>query len=147
MSVPFPFTAVAVGGAEGPFSGTMIDSTTATEETSVLSEEWKDLGPADLAPGKHRGVKLSAEEFVLIANVEGEYHAIDDWCNHAGCMLSSGDLEGDLILCPCHYAEFSVKTGVLESLPRICDDQTRYELRVEGGRIQGKRLPEPEPSF
>jgi 3-phenylpropionate/trans-cinnamate dioxygenase ferredoxin component len=109
------------------------------------NQEWKDLGPADLAPGQHRGIKLGPEEFVLLTNLEGTYHAIDDWCNHAGCLLSKGPLEGELIVCPCHYAEFNVKSGELASLPRICEDQARYELRIEDGKVMGKRLPEPEP--
>ncbi len=110
-----------------------------------MSEEWKDLGPADLAPGEHRGVKLGREEFVLVANLGGEYWAIDDWCNHAGCLLSHSRVEGETILCHCHYAEFHLKTGALLTEPRICEDQARYELRVENGRLYGRRLPEPEP--
>lgn len=111
-----------------------------------MSDEWKDLGAADLEPGKHRGVKLGPQEFVLVSNVDGTYYAIDDWCNHAGCLLSRSKVEGDMILCHCHYAEFNVKTGQLLTMPRICEDQTRYELKIENGRVLGKRLPDPEPS-
>jgi 3-phenylpropionate/trans-cinnamate dioxygenase ferredoxin component len=112
-----------------------------------MSEAWKDLGPADIAPGAHRGVQLGPEEFVLLVNLDGVYHAIDDWCNHAGCLLSQGPLEGENIVCHCHYAEFNVKTGSLITQPRICEDQARYELRIENERVLGLRLPEPASRF
>ncbi len=111
------------------------------------TKEWRNLGPANLSPGEHRGLKVDREEFVLLTNVDGVYYAIDDWCNHAGCLLSRSEVEGEAILCHCHYAEFNVKSGELISLPRICDDQTRYELRIENGTVFGKRLPDPESKF
>lgn len=109
-------------------------------------DAWKDLGPADLAPGQHRGIKISNNEFVLLSNIDGQYYAIDDWCNHAGCLLSRGPLEGEIIVCHCHYAEFNAKTGALISVPRICEDQARYEVRIENGRVYGRRLPAPTPT-
>ena len=111
-----------------------------------MNEEWKDLGPADLQPGQHRGLKLGPQEFVLVSNVGGEFFAIDDWCNHAGCLLSRSKLEGDTITCHCHYADFNAKTGALITMPRICDDQATYELKIENGHIFGKRLPSPLPT-
>ncbi len=113
---------------------------------NLLTDVWKELGPDDLQPGQHRGVKLGPQEFVLVSNVAGSYFAIDDWCNHAGCLLSRSKLEGDIILCHCHYAEFNAKTGVLISKPRICEDQTQYEIKKEDGKLWGKRLPDPPPS-
>ena len=114
-----------------------------TETTETAPGVWRDLGTADLAPGAHRGVKISNKEYILLSNIAGTYHAIDDWCNHAGCLLSRSKLEGEMIMCHCHYAEFNARTGALLSEPRICDDQTRYELKVENGRIYGLRLPDP----
>lgn len=111
-----------------------------------MSEEWKDLGADDLKPGQHRGLKLGPQEYVLVSNIDGVLYGIDDWCNHAGCLLSRSKLEGDTITCHCHYADFNAKTGALITLPRLCEDQTRYELKVENGRILGKRLPDPLPS-
>ena len=108
--------------------------------TIPRQQEWKDLGPADLESGQHRGVQVGDEEYVVVANLEGTYHAIDDLCNHAGCLLSRGPFEEDLIVCPCHHAEFSIRTGELVSLPRICDDQVRYDVKVVDARILGRRV-------
>ena len=105
-----------------------------------MERAWKDLGPADLEAGQHRGIQLGEEEYAVVANLAGTYYAIDDLCNHAGCLLSRGPFEEELIVCPCHHAEFSMKTGELVSLPRICEDQDRYEVRVEAGRLLGRKL-------
>lgn len=93
------------------------------------------LGRADLAPGTMRGHQLGPERFVLLVNLGGRYHAIDDWCNHAGCLLSNGRLVGDAVECPCHGARFGVADGALRTLPRICDDQERYAVWVEDGEV------------
>lgn len=37
------------------------------------------------------------------------YAAYSKVCTHAGCMVS--DREGEKIICPCHYGEFSLKAG------------------------------------
>ena len=48
--------------------------------------------------------------------VDGELHAFDDTCPHAGCSLADGDLDGHAVVCPCHLARFDITTGaVLES--------------------------------
>jgi 3-phenylpropionate/trans-cinnamate dioxygenase ferredoxin subunit len=93
------------------------------------------LGRADLPPGAMRGHQLGPERFVLVANVGGAYHAIDDWCNHAGCLLSNGNLDGTRVECPCHGMTFDVRTGAAASWPRLCEDQRSIALAIEDGEI------------
>ena len=109
-----------------------------TVTAQPVEAAWRDLGPADLAPGQHRGIKISQTEYILLSNVDGAYYAIDDWCNHGGCLLSRSKLQGDMIVCHCHYAEFNARTGALLSEPRICDDQAQYELKFENERVWGR---------
>ncbi|MBL8955512.1 MAG: Rieske (2Fe-2S) protein, partial [Myxococcaceae bacterium] len=59
------------------------------------------LGPANLKEGEMRGYPVGKRN-VLIACVGGKVKALDDWCNHAGCLLSGGTLEGNQVTCPCH---------------------------------------------
>lgn len=93
------------------------------------------LGAADaVAEGEARGFEID-RRYVLVARVEGALHALDDVCNHAGCLLSGGWLEGREVVCPCHEYRFDVTTGENVTFPRLCGDQALYPLRIEGGEI------------
>lgn len=92
------------------------------------------LGPADLAEGELRSVKVGART-VLVARDGGAYFAMDDWCNHAGCLLSGGRIEKQMVVCPCHEAGFALATGKLATSPRICDDQDHFDIEERGGQL------------
>jgi 3-phenylpropionate/trans-cinnamate dioxygenase ferredoxin subunit len=93
-----------------------------------------DLGRDDLPEGGWRGVRVAGGKVVLLARVGGRLYALDDSCNHSGCLLSGGRLDGPRVICPCHGMEFDVRTGALASVPRLCQDQPSYPVAVEGGR-------------
>ena len=92
------------------------------------------LGPADLGEGDLRPFEV-AGRYVLVARISGALHAIDDLCNHAGCLLSGGWTDGTTIICPCHEYRFDLLTGQNVTFPRLCGDQAVFPLRVEGGQI------------
>ena len=48
---------------------------------------------------------------VLVANVAGSFYAIADRCTHLGGSLSKGELNGKVVTCPRHGAQFDVTTG------------------------------------
>ncbi len=48
---------------------------------------------------------------VAVAVLDGEVHAVDDTCPHAGCSLAEGELEDGTVVCPCHFARFDLTTG------------------------------------
>ncbi len=48
---------------------------------------------------------------VAVTVLDGQVHAFDDTCPHAGCSLSEGELEDDSVVCPCHFARFDITTG------------------------------------
>lgn len=86
------------------------------------------LGKADIADGELRGLE-AGERNILVARVGGRLKALDDVCNHAGCLLSGGHIEDNLVVCPCHDVGFDLDTGKNVTDPDMCDDQTA--LRVE----------------
>lgn len=92
------------------------------------------LGPADLKEGELRGYEVGKRN-VLVACVGGRIKAIDDWCNHAGCLLSGGHLEGNLAVCPCHEIGFDLDTGKNVTSPGIADDQPAFKTAVENGEL------------
>lgn len=92
------------------------------------------LGPADLQDNELRGYEVGKRN-VMVARVNGEYTAMDDWCNHAGCLLSGGRVEDGLIVCPCHEVGFDAKTGANATSPGVCDDQPLFPIRIENGQL------------
>lgn len=93
------------------------------------------LGRDDLPEGGWRGLEVAGGKRVLLARLAGGLFALDDTCNHSGCLLSQGRIAGGLVRCPCHAMEFDVRTGALASLPRLCDDQRTYPVTLEGGEV------------
>jgi nitrite reductase/ring-hydroxylating ferredoxin subunit len=47
----------------------------------------------------------------VVANVKGKYYAVSDRCGHANAYRSRGSLNGTIITCPLHGAQFDVITG------------------------------------
>jgi 3-phenylpropionate/trans-cinnamate dioxygenase ferredoxin subunit len=92
------------------------------------------LGPDDFAEKEMRGYEIGTRN-VCIAKVNGRLKALDDWCNHAGCLLSGGRVEDNLVICPCHEVGFDLDTGKNETSPGIADDQTVVKIGVEDGEI------------
>jgi 3-phenylpropionate/trans-cinnamate dioxygenase ferredoxin subunit len=87
----------------------------------------------DLLPGQMKWVAVDGERRVL-ANVEGTFYAISDVCGHRNAPLSRGKLEGYLIECPLHFAQFDVRTGELVNGP-VSTAVAVYQVRVEGETV------------
>ena len=67
--------------------------------------------------------------------VDGAVYAIDDMCTHADASLCDGDLEGDEVVCPLHFATFNVKTGRCTAAPAD-EDVATYVVRVNGEDVE-----------
>jgi len=91
----------------------------------------------EFAPGQMRWVAVDGARVVL-ANVDGAFYALSDVCGHRNAPLSRGKLEGYLIECPLHFAQFDVRTGELVNGP-VSTPVAVYEVRVEAGTIYIKR--------
>ncbi len=96
---------------------------------------WQDVANIDeLTPGMRRVVDVDGVA-VIVFNLEGEYFAIKDECTHDGGVLSNGELEGGVIVCPRHGARFSVRTGTVLGPPAYEDVRT-FTVRVVDGKVQ-----------
>ncbi|MEM9035492.1 MAG: Rieske 2Fe-2S domain-containing protein [Actinomycetota bacterium] len=77
---------------------------------------------------------------VVVVNVDGELHCLEDRCSHSRSELSTGTLRGHRLQCPLHGAAFDVRTGEhlgppafrgVRSLPvRIRDDVIEVGLEA-----------------
>jgi len=92
------------------------------------------LGPANFRDGEMRGFAIGKRN-VVVAKIDGAYKALDDWCNHAGCLLSGGRIEVNIVICPCHEVGFDLDTGHNVTSPGVCDDQPAFKISVEEGAL------------
>jgi nitrite reductase/ring-hydroxylating ferredoxin subunit len=90
---------------------------------------------SDLDEGEMLAVTVAGEE-VLVARVQGHYHAIGNVCSHAHAWLDQGDLRSATweVQCPLHEGRFDVRTGEATRGPPDRPVQV-YAIRVEGEDI------------
>jgi 3-phenylpropionate/trans-cinnamate dioxygenase ferredoxin subunit len=93
------------------------------------------IGRLELEEGTMRAVRTADGRYLLLVRLDGRLRALDDLCNHAGCLLSRGRLEKGRVVCPCHLMQFDVKTGKLLSIPRLCEDQPIHPVEERGGEV------------
>jgi 3-phenylpropionate/trans-cinnamate dioxygenase ferredoxin subunit len=89
---------------------------------------------ADLPPGQAMAFEIEGER-IAVFNVNGTYYAIDDVCTHAGASLSEGCVEGFVVRCPRHEAEFDLRNGETLSPPADLPVKT-YPVTIEGDDIK-----------
>ncbi len=97
----------------------------------------------EVPEGTIKKVLLKDNE-ILIANINGNFFAIDSVCTHFGGDLSLGTLKGNVLTCPRHQAKFDVTTGRMLSPPKVepynpkISDLKAYLIRVKNGVIEVK---------
>lgn len=88
---------------------------------------------ADIPEGAMKCVAVDRRR-VVIARVEGRFHAFSDICGHRNAPLSRGRLSGHIVECPLHFALFDIRDGRLVDGP-VSADLPVYEVRVEVGTV------------
>src|SRR5262252_539273 len=70
---------------------------------------------------------------LAIANVDGQFFAVDNTCLHRGGPLGQGELDGKIVTCPWHGWQYDVTTGVntMDESERV----DRYEVKVDGDAL------------
>jgi 3-phenylpropionate/trans-cinnamate dioxygenase ferredoxin subunit len=87
----------------------------------------------DVPPGEMTVIELDGH-LICLANVAGHFCAVEDDCTHIGGPLDEGELQGEVLTCPWHLAQFDIRTGkVLRGPARI--DLPTYAVRVEGDDV------------
>ena len=96
-----------------------------TTTRSVTIARIADVKPGELAAFDVEGVRIA------VANANGRFFAIDDTCTHEQCSLADeGRLDGTVVTCGCHGAQFDVTTGAVLA-PPAPEPVKAYPLRVE----------------
>lgn len=98
------------------------------------------IDQSELPANTMRAVSVGGKE-VLLANVDGAYYAVANQCTHAGGSLGKGALEGSVVTCPKHGAQFDLKTGKSIREAKVgfmkmkAKDEEIFTVKVEGSSI------------
>jgi nitrite reductase/ring-hydroxylating ferredoxin subunit len=102
--------------------------------------DWTAVEAGELEDGRPTSA-LAGDTPVLLLRHNGHLHALHDRCSHRGCLLSSGEVEGESITCPCHGSRFALRDGSIERGPATAP-QPVFETREGEDGIE-LRLPAP----
>lgn len=91
---------------------------------------------SEIPPGQMKWVRVEGRD-LLIANTEGGYHAVDNWCTHEQGNLSKGELRKHVLTCPDHGAQFDLKNGHVLNGPEGETAESISALRSYKIVIQG----------
>jgi nitrite reductase (NADH) small subunit len=87
---------------------------------------------ADVPAGTIREFQVEGKA-VAVANVGGQFHAINGVCMHRGGPLGDGPLEGKVVTCPWHGWQYDVTTGKVAQNPSVGVES--YAVEVRGDEI------------
>jgi nitrite reductase/ring-hydroxylating ferredoxin subunit len=89
---------------------------------------------SEITPGKMIKISVDGKD-ILVANIDGDFFAMDDSCTHSGSSLSEGNLDGCIVTCGWHKAEFDCKTGKLVKFPAKINNLGTYNVTVESENV------------
>ncbi|MBI2546923.1 MAG: non-heme iron oxygenase ferredoxin subunit [Candidatus Aenigmarchaeota archaeon] len=92
---------------------------------------------SDFTEGKMQKVIVNGKD-LLVVNIGGTIYSIDDLCTHEECSLADGFIRGEVVTCPCHLAQFNVKTGKKVANPATgvnIADESSFKVKVENNEV------------
>lgn len=97
--------------------------------------KWLDIGSINqIEPGTARTLPVQGgEEIAVFRTMHGEFHALVNKCPHKQGPLSQGIVHGNVVTCPLHNWNISLKTG--EALGEDKGCVPVIPLKVDAGRI------------
>jgi nitrite reductase (NADH) small subunit len=97
--------------------------------------EWLDIGPVgQISPGNARTLPVvGGREIAVFHTLDNRFYALVNACPHKAGPLSQGIVHGNVVTCPLHNWNISLKTG--EALGEDKGCVPTIPLRVDAGRI------------
>ena len=102
-------------------------------KTSMAATEFVTVATTEDIPVGERAVVELGRHWVVIFNVDGQFHALDGICPHQGGPLGKGALAGCIITCPWHGFQFDVTTGQHQTSKSLV--HPRFPVKVENGQV------------
>jgi 3-phenylpropionate/trans-cinnamate dioxygenase ferredoxin subunit len=98
-----------------------------------MADYFKVAQADELEEGELMAVEADGEP-VCLAKVEGCIYAFTDNCTHISGPLNEGELDGEVLTCPWHGAQFNITTGKVLRGPARQDIAT-YAVKVEDNAV------------
>lgn len=101
------------------------------------------MGTEELLDGGMKAVEAGGLE-IVVCKCRGRYYAVERRCGHMNAPLERGTLDGTILTCPMHFAQFDVATGeaLSEPVPRDFGKETPppriARFLEEVGRLMGR---------
>lgn len=83
---------------------------------------------SEIPSGTVREVHLQGQT-IAVANVAGNFYALNNACLHRGGPLGQGELSGTVLTCPWHGWQYQVSTGQVTFNPEMRLPTYPVELR------------------
>ena len=97
--------------------------------------EWVKVALVSELTEKHMKPVRLGDEHLAVVMVDGVVSAFEDYCTHAWCSFTPGDVEDDQeVLCLCHYAKFNYHTGEVIWGPAWTPLKI-FQVRVDGDEV------------
>ena len=98
-----------------------------------MADYFKVAQADELEEGELMAVEADGEP-VCLAKVEGCIYAFTDNCTHISGPLNEGELDGEVLTCPWHGAQYNVRTGKVLRGPARQDIAT-YAVKIEDNAV------------
>lgn len=89
---------------------------------------------SDIPIGKMLMINSKGKKF-LVANIDGNYFAMDDSCTHQKASLSAGTLKNSTVTCPWHGATWDCKTGKMIDFVSKLRNLHTYKVTIESDNV------------
>ncbi|MFM0179488.1 Rieske (2Fe-2S) protein [Paraburkholderia aspalathi] len=86
----------------------------------------------ELGPGQRKLAFINGRGVVLF-NIDGTIHAIDNACPHQGASIANGHLDGCVLRCPAHGLRFDLRTGCMPGASGL--SLTTFPVRTIDGKL------------
>src|SRR5215470_12326137 len=87
------------------------------------------VGSVDELPPGGRRLAFAGGRSIVLFNIEGTVHAIENSCPHNGASLASGKLDGRILQCPAHGLRFDLVTGCMPGAGGMCLTKLPVDVR------------------
>ena len=101
----------------------------------MMIGDWLDIGSVDqITPGTARTLPVvGADEIAVFRTQKNEFYALVNKCPHKQGPLSQGIVHGNVVTCPLHNWNISLKTG--EALGEDKGCVPTIPMKVDAGRM------------
>lgn len=99
---------------------------------NIMSRNVTVASANELGAGQRKLVFVDGRSIVLF-NVEGRLHAVDNSCPHNGASLAGGRLDGNVLQCPAHGLRFDLATGCMPGPGGLC--LKTYAVQEANGHV------------